>query len=101
MKIDIAAFAREAELALRKIRSVADAVSGSPVTASMEKWVPGLSELVADAEETARVAGLLGGLAPMLPALATVAEGLGAMASARPMDAADPASLARERELEG
>ncbi len=100
MSANLHVIANEVATGLGRFKAVADAVAGSPVTHEMERLVPGLARLVGDAEAVARIAGVLGGVLPELPAILGVIEGLRALGM-KPMDAADPVFLAREHELGG
>ena len=98
MKANLRVIAADIAAGLGKVKAVADAIAGSPVTHEMERLVPGLARLVGDAEAVGRIAAALGGVLPELPAIVGAIEGLRAL-GLKPMDAGDPAYLAREREL--
>lgn len=100
MNIDLRAIAAEAEKGLRKFKALTEAVAGAPVTRPMERLIPGLASLVADAEAAARIAGVVGAIMPALPSVVAAIEALRVLGM-KPMDAADPDRLRRERELAG
>jgi len=98
-RANAAALAAAAASGLRRFKAIAEAAAGSPVTIEMEALAPGLAAVVADVALAAELAGALADAVVYLP---TIVAAIAALPDfrPRPMDAADPVFLERERELE-
>ena len=76
----------EVGLGLGKLKSIASAIEGSPITTTMERLVPGLAGLVGKLATDAAIASGIGSAIPSVEALIAILEDLGM----KPLDFSDP-----------
>lgn len=79
----------DAALGARRVKAIADAVKGSPITVEAERLVPGLAGLVTRVSARVDLVAALGRAEPAIGAAIEVYEALGG----KPMDANDIAKL--------